>query len=109
SAAVHGSGRGGPAASIGGFSVVTRDALPFIKTVGHRNEANICGINTVGLERKGFTRETIEELKRAYRLLFRSQLNTSDALRRVREETWSTPEVALLVEFIDSATRGFVR
>ena len=107
--AVHQFCRVGPHAYIGGFSVVTRDALPFIKTVGHRNEANIYGINTVGLERKGFTRETIEELKRAYRLLFRSQLNTSDALRRVREETWSAPEVALLIEFIESATRGFVR
>ena len=107
--AVHQFCRVGPHAFIGGFSVVTRDALPFVKTVGDRNAAKIYGINTVGLERTGFTRETIEELKRAYRLLFRSGLNTGDALRRAREESWITPEVALLFEFIESAARGFVR
>lgn len=107
--AVHQFCRVGPHAFIGGFSVVTRDALPFIKTVGDRNAARIYGINTIGLERKGLAREAIEELKRAYRTLFRSQLNTSEALARLRAEGWTAPEVGVLVKFIETAERGFIR
>ena len=107
--AVHQFCRVGPHAFIGGFSVVTRDALPYIKTVGERNHARIYGINTLGLERKGFSAETIGELKHAYRICFRSRLNTGDALARLREQGWSAPEVALLVAFIESSERGFIR
>jgi UDP-N-acetylglucosamine acyltransferase len=89
--------------------VVTRDALPYIKTVGDRNDAKIYGINTIGLERKGFQDSTIDELKKVYRILFRSQFNTSDALAKVAEQAWAAPEVALLIEFIKSSTRGFIR
>jgi UDP-N-acetylglucosamine acyltransferase len=107
--AVHQFCRVGPHAFIGGFSVVTRDALPYVKTVGDRNEAKIYGINAIGLQRKGFPEETIEELKQVYRMLFRSQLNTSDALIKVREKSWVAPEVAVLIEFIESSERGFIR
>jgi UDP-N-acetylglucosamine acyltransferase len=107
--AVHQFCRVGPHAFIGGFSVVTRDALPYIKTVGDRNDAKIYGINTIGLQRKGFTNSTIEELKQAYRILFRSQLNTGDALAKAVEQAWTTPEVALLIDFIRSSTRGFIK
>jgi UDP-N-acetylglucosamine acyltransferase len=107
--AVHQFCRVGPHAFIGGFSVVTRDALPYIKTVGPRNEAKIYGINTIGLQRKGIPEDSIEELKKVYRILFRSQLNTGDALAKVREEGWTAPEVAVLIEFIESSERGFIR
>jgi UDP-N-acetylglucosamine acyltransferase len=107
--AVHQFCRVGPHAFIGGFSVITRDALPFIKTVGPRNEAKIYGINTIGLQRKGFAENSIEELKKVYRMLFRSQLNTGDALARVREEKWTAPEVAVLIAFVESSERGFIR
>jgi UDP-N-acetylglucosamine acyltransferase len=107
--AVHQFCRVGPHAFIGGFSVVTRDALPYIKTVGLRNEANIYGINTIGLQRKGIPEDSIEELKKVYRILFRSQLNTGDALAKIREEKWTAPEVAVLIEFIESSERGFIR
>jgi UDP-N-acetylglucosamine acyltransferase len=107
--AVHQFCRVGPHAFIGGFSVVTRDALPYVKTVGARNEAKIYGINTIGLERKGIPKESIEELKQVYRILFRSQMNTGDALARVRERGWKSPEVGVLVEFIESSTRGIMR
>ncbi len=107
--AVHQFCRVGPHAFIGGFSVVTRDALPYVKTVGARNEAKIYGINTIGLQRKGFPEHTIEELKRVYRMLFRSQLNTGDALAKVREHEWKSPEVATLIEFVTSSERGFIR
>ena len=107
--AVHQFCRVGPHAFIGGFSVVTRDALPFIKTVGDRNQARIYGINSIGLERNGVPKPVIDELKRAYRMLFRSDLNTGDALRRARAATWTSAEVALLFEFIETSERGFVR
>ncbi len=107
--AVHQFCRVGPHAFIGGFSVVTRDALPYIKTVGARNEARIYGINTIGLQRKGFSEAAIAELNQVYRILFRSKLNTSDALARARETAWTTPEAAILIGFIESSTRGFIR
>jgi len=107
--AVHQFCRIGEHAFIGGFSVITRDALPYIKTVGARNDAKIYGINTIGLQRKGICGESIEELKQAYRILFRSQLNTGDALKRARERTWSSAEVETLLRFIESSERGFIR
>jgi UDP-N-acetylglucosamine acyltransferase len=107
--AVHQFCRVGPHAFIGGFSVVTRDALPFVKTVGDRNDAKIYGINTVGLQRAGIPQESVEELKQVYRILFRSQLNAGDALAKVREKTWATPEVATLLQFIETSKRGFIR
>ncbi len=107
--AVHQFCRVGPHAFIGGFSVVTRDALPYIKTVGARNEAKIYGINTIGLQRKGIPEPTIEELKRLYRMLFRSQLNTGDALAKVRQENWASPEGNTLIDFVASSERGFIR
>ncbi len=107
--AVHQFCRVGPHAFIGGFSVITRDALPYIRTVGQRNDAKIYGINFIGLQRKGFSEETIAELKRAYRICFRSKLNTTDALARVRENHWTAPEVFTLVEFMESSERGFIR
>ena len=107
--AVHQFCRVGPHAFIGGFSVITRDALPYIKTVGDRNEAKIFGINSIGLQRNGVPESSIEELKRAYRILFRSKLNTRDALKQAREQSWTSPEAEVLLRFIESATRGFVR
>ena len=107
--AIHQFCRVGPHAFIGGFSVVTRDALPYVKTVGDRNQAKIYGINTTGLERKGIPKESIEQLKQVYRILFRSQLNTGEALLRVREKEWTAPEVATLIKFIETSERGFIR
>jgi UDP-N-acetylglucosamine acyltransferase len=107
--AVHQFCRVGPHAFIGGFSVITRDALPFIKTVGERNHAQIYGINTLGLQRKGFPEQSILELKKAYRILFRSKLNAGDALLKIRENCWTAPEVSTLIEFIETSERGFIR
>jgi UDP-N-acetylglucosamine acyltransferase len=107
--AVHQFCRVGPHAFIGGFSVVTRDALPYIKTVGERNQAKIYGINTIGLQRKGFSEQCLSELKQAYRILFRCQMNTADALVKMKERTWSVPEVFILKEFIENSERGFIR
>ncbi len=107
--AVHQFCRVGPHAFIGGFSVITRDALPFIKTVGDRNQAKIYGINSLGLRRKNFPEQSIDELKRAYRICFRSKMNAGEALAKVKEKQWTAPEVATLIEFMESSERGFIR
>jgi UDP-N-acetylglucosamine acyltransferase len=102
---VHQFCRVGRHAFIGGYSVVTRDAVPFAKTVGNR--ARIYGLNTIGLLRRGFSTETVAKLKRAYRYLLQSKLNTSRALTQMeQDETLACPEVAYLIEFIRSSQRG---
>ena len=107
--AVHQFCRVGPHAFIGGFSVITRDALPYVKTVGDRNDARIYGINTLGLQRKGLSAESIAQLQQLYRILFRSKLNTTDAMARASETLWTAPEVAVLMEFIQSSKRGIIK
>jgi UDP-N-acetylglucosamine acyltransferase len=104
---VHQFCRVGEHAFIGGYSVVTKDAMPYAKTVGNR--ARIYGLNTIGLMRRGFTEESLSKLKRAYRYLLVSKLTTSRALRRIEEDdTLNCPEVSYLVEFIRSSQRGVI-
>ncbi|MEO7144495.1 MAG: acyl-ACP--UDP-N-acetylglucosamine O-acyltransferase [Bryobacteraceae bacterium] len=100
--------RVGRHAMIGGYSVITQDVLPFSTTVSPR-DAKVFGANATGLERRGFTPETIENLQKAFRLLSRSSLNTSQALERIREEVAGGPEVDELLAFIESAGRGVIK
>ena len=102
---VHQFCRIGRHAFVGGYSVVTKDALPYAKTVGNR--ARIYGLNTIGLIRRGFTEEVVGKLKRAYRYLLQSRLNTTRALRQIEQDaTLSCPEVQYLVDFIRTSQRG---
>jgi UDP-N-acetylglucosamine acyltransferase len=102
---VHQFCRVGRHAFIGGFSVVTKDALPYAKTVGNR--ARIYGLNTLGLIRRGFSADVIARLKRAYRYLLQSKLNTSRALVQIEQDpAVRCAEVQYLVDFIRSSTRG---
>ena len=102
---VHQFCRVGQHAFIGGYTVVTRDALPYAKTVGNR--ARIYGVNTIGLARRGFSPELIGKLRRAYRHLV--QHNTSRALELIeRDASLGAPEVSYLVNFIRSARRGVI-
>ena len=106
--AVHQFCRVGEHAFIGGGSICTQDVLPFVKTVGNR-PAKTYGVNTIGLERKGFTKETIESLQRAYRILTRSKMLLHDALDRIEAELGLYPEVRYLVEFVRGSKRGVIR
>ena len=102
---VHQFCRVGEHAFVGGFSVVTRDALPYARTVGNR--ARVYGVNTIGLVRRGFSPEVITQLKRVYRYLLQSKLNTSQALARIQSDpTLLCAEVDYLVTFIRSSERG---
>ena len=106
--AVHQFCRVGDHAFIGGFTVVTQDALPYIKTVGDR-PAKTYGINTIGLQRKGFSPESIDALDRAYRILIRSKLKLQDALTKIESDFGYFAEARYLVEFIRGSHRGFIR
>jgi UDP-N-acetylglucosamine acyltransferase len=102
---VHQFCRVGQHAFIGGYTVVTRDALPYAKTVGNR--ARIYGVNSIGLARRGFSPELIGKLRRAYRHLV--QHNTSRALELIEKDpSLAAPEVSYLVTFITSAQRGVI-
>ncbi len=105
---VHQFCRVGRHAIIGGYSVVTQDVLPFSNTVSQR-EIKVYGANRVGLERRGFETSAVEALQTAFRLLTRSELNTSQAIERIRAEVPATAEVEELIEFIRSSERGFIK
>ena len=106
--AVHQFCRVGCYAFIGGYSVVTKDALPYARTVGSR-PARIFGANTIGLMRRGFSKDTVTKLKRAFRYLLQSKLNTSQALAQIESDpALACPEVAYLVRFIHTAPRGVI-
>ena len=104
---VHQFCRVGRYAFVGGYSVVTKDALPFARSVGNR--ARVYGLNTVGLIRRGFTDEQIGQLKRAYRYLLQSKLNTTQALLQIEHDpTLSCSEITYLVNFIRTTKRGVI-
>jgi UDP-N-acetylglucosamine acyltransferase len=97
----------GTHAFIGGGSRVPQDVPPYVKAAG--NPLRACGLNSVGMERRGIGADVRLELKRAYRILYRSQLNVSQALDRILGELKPYPEVHELVEFVRSSERGIVR
>jgi UDP-N-acetylglucosamine acyltransferase len=92
---------------IGGYSVITKDVLPFSKTVGNR--ARCYGVNSLGLRRKGFDTARIGEIRHAFRLLLQSKLNTSQALEVIEKELPKTEDILMLVDFIHQSTRGIIK
>jgi len=86
---------------------VTKDVLPYSKTVSERN-THAYGPNLLGLERKGFSSDQIQSIKAAFRLLLQSKLNTSQAVDAIKEKIES-PEVQILLDFIETADRGVIK
>jgi UDP-N-acetylglucosamine acyltransferase len=102
---VHQFCRVGRHAFIGGYSVVTKDAMPFAKSVGNR--ARIFGLNSIGLVRRGFSPDTVRKLRQAYRYLLVSKLNTTQALAQIEQDPdLQCDDVRYLVEFIRTSRRG---
>ena len=102
--AVHQFARIGRHSFVGGCSRVAKDVPPYLKAVG--NPVKLYGLNSVGLQRSGFDESIVRELKRAYRLVFRSELNVSQALTRARAELQQLPEVMAFLTFIEESERG---
>ena len=104
---VHKFTRLGQHCFVGALYRVPKDVPPFMMAVG--DPLRPVGLNTEGLKRRGFTPETMALLKRAHRLLFRSQLNTSQAIAEVRRTLPQTPEIRALLEFIEKSERGIIK
>jgi UDP-N-acetylglucosamine acyltransferase len=105
---VHQFCRIGRYAYIGASTVITQDVPPFSRVVTER-ETKSYGVNTIGLERKGFSEERLKLLQRAFRLLLRSKMNTSQALAEMRKSFGESEDVQELIRFIETAERGIVK
>jgi UDP-N-acetylglucosamine acyltransferase len=108
STGIHQFCRVGRHAIIGGYSVITRDVLPFSNTVSER-EAKVFGENSTGLKRRDFSGDAIDALHKAFRLLTRGGLNTTQAVQRIIAEIPSSREVNELLDFIRTSERGFIK
>jgi len=102
--AVHQFSRIGRHSFIGGCSRVAQDVPPFVRAVG--NPIKLFGLNSVGLRRTGFEEDVVRELKRAYRLCFRSDLNLGQGVEKARAELTMLPEVQHFLDFIEASQRG---
>ncbi|HYL80362.1 MAG TPA: acyl-ACP--UDP-N-acetylglucosamine O-acyltransferase [Candidatus Acidoferrum sp.] len=101
---IHQFVRIGEYAFLGACSAVLQDIPPYVKAQGNR--AKPYGLNVVGLRRHGFSTETIHALKEAYRLIFTSELNTSQALAQLPQELGGSAEVRRFIDFIKRSQRG---
>lgn len=104
--AVHQFVKIGKHSFVGGCSRVAKDVPPFLKAVG--NPVKLYGLNSVGLQRSGFDENVIRELKRAYRLFFRSELNVSQAMAKAATELSHYPEVDHFLRFLEESGRGVI-
>jgi UDP-N-acetylglucosamine acyltransferase len=105
---VHQFVRIGTHAYVGGGTTITQDVLPFSMTSASR-DTHAYGLNKVGLERRGFSKERIRRLHHAYKILLASKLNTSQALERLKSEVDRGEDVDLLIGFIEGSSRGVIK
>jgi UDP-N-acetylglucosamine acyltransferase len=106
-AGIHQFVRVGESALVGAGSMVSQDVPPYCNATGDR--ATLHGLNSLGLKRRGLSDETVAVLKRAYRIMFQSNLRTGEAIARVRAEVPGVPEVERFVAFIEKSERGVCR
>jgi UDP-N-acetylglucosamine acyltransferase len=93
---------------VGGGTTVTKDVLPFSKTVAAR-DTHAYGLNAIGLERRGFSKQRISRLHHAYKLLLASKLNTSQAIEKLKAEPEPGEDVEMLIRFIEESERGVIK
>ncbi len=105
---VHQFVRIGTHSYIGGGTTVTRDVLPFSKTAAERG-THAYGLNAIGLERRGFTKERITKIHHAYKVLLASRLNTSQALEKLEAEPDRGEDVEMLIRFVKASERGVIK
>ncbi len=105
---VHQFCRVGRYAYVGACTVIVQDVPPFSRVVTDR-ETKSYGANTIGLERKGFSKERVQALDKAFRLLSRSKMNTTQALAEMKAKLGGSDDVQELIRFIETAERGIVK
>jgi len=105
---VHQFVRIGAHSYIGGGTTITQDVLPFSMTSAAR-DTHAYGINKVGLERRGFSKERIAKIHHAYKILLASKLNTSQALEKLKSEADRSEDVDMLIRFVEASERGIIK
>ena len=105
---VHQFVRIGAHSYIGGGTTITRDVLPFSKTVAAR-DTHAYGMNAVGLERRGFSKERLHKIHHAFKVLLASKLNTSQALEKLKAEPELGKDVEMLIRFVETSERGVIK
>jgi UDP-N-acetylglucosamine acyltransferase len=105
--AIHQFTRIGSHAMIGGLSGINMDIPPYAIASGTR--AKLYGLNVIGINRRGFPEETVKQLKKAYKILFREKRTLADALKTIKADLPQIPEIRHLVEFIMKNKRGICR
>ena len=96
----------GQHAFIGAGFRIAQDVPPYIMAAGCPIDYK--GVNVIGLRRRGFSPEAITQLRRAYKLIYRSKLNKTQALERIHSEVDITPEVKTVLDFIERSDRGLI-
>lgn len=105
--AIHQFVRIGESAILGGGAMVTLDVAPYCMAAGDR--AALHGLNVIGIKRRGFSAETVQALRAAYRVIFRSGMRLQDAVEALRADASEDPRVAHLVRFVEASQRGICR
>lgn len=105
--AIHQFVKIGPYSMISGGSLVRKDVPPCIKVA--REPLSFVGINTIGLNRKGFSAEKVNEIQNIYRCIFQSNLNYTEALQKIENTFSSSTERDLIINFIRNSTRGIIK
>ena len=105
---VHQFVRIGAHAYVGGGTTITQDVLPFSMTSAAR-DTHAYGMNKVGLERRGFSKERIAKIHHAYKILLASKMNTSQALEKLKAEAGRGEDVDMLIRFIETSERGIIK
>jgi UDP-N-acetylglucosamine acyltransferase len=88
---------------------ISKDVLPFLTASGSAHEASVFGLNTVGLKRQGFSEETLNNLKRAYKIIFRQNLTVPQAIEQLQGLQAGCPEIALMISALEKSERGITR
>lgn len=107
--AVHQFATIGAYAMIGGGTMVGLDIIPYTIATSGKRDAKLRGLNLIGLKRRGFSDDTISNLKKAYKILFMADLKLPDAIARIKSEISACPEVDYLLAFIERSERGICR
>lgn len=106
---VHQFCRIGRNAYIGGYTIVLQDILPFAKVAQSREHYNLYGPNSIGMMRNGISREFINNVKEIFDVLYRQNLNTTQAVERLKKEYAGLEESQILIDFIEKTKRGFLK
>ncbi len=106
-AAIHQFVKIGPYAFVGGGTRIRQDIPPYIRVSGE--PAHFIGTNHIGLSRKGFSSDTILEIKRAYRIIYRSKYTPKEAIEVIQKELKPLEEINTIIEFIKRSDRGLIR